>query len=144
MNCSTRYWEFTAKLFISSDLTYQIYTVINAWKQRRTINSTRTTTPDVTWFTPSVGATSTKLCFIQLATKPQFDLRTQLQIPSSPQIRAHSSRPLRTYLQIFLNLLTKTLYAHSCRGRPRTQLGLILSLPKTNLTSPYLSLHQKS
>ena len=37
-----------------------------------------TTTPDITWFTPSVGATSTKLCFIQLAAKPQFDLRTQL------------------------------------------------------------------
>ena len=60
-----------------------------------------TTTPDITWFTPSVGATSTKLRFIQLAAKPQFDLRTQLQIPSVLKSRAHSSRPLRTQLQIF-------------------------------------------
>ena len=48
-----------------------------------------------------------KLCFIQFATKPQFDLRTQLQIPLVLNSRAHSSRPLCTQLQIFLNLLTK-------------------------------------
>ena len=53
-----------------------------------------------------------KLCFIQLATKPQFDLRTQLQIPSVLNNRAHSSRPLRTQLQIFLSLLTKP-FAHT-------------------------------
>ena len=41
-------------------------------KDKQNINNTRTTTPDITWFTPSVGATSTELCFIQLATKPQF------------------------------------------------------------------------
>ena len=29
----------------------------------------RTTTADITWFTPSVGVTSTELCFIQLSTK---------------------------------------------------------------------------
>ena len=29
----------------------------------------RTTTLDITWFTPSVGATSIELCFIQLFTK---------------------------------------------------------------------------
>ena len=29
----------------------------------------RTTTQDITWFTPSVGVTSTELCFIQLSTK---------------------------------------------------------------------------
>ena len=27
-------------------------------------NRTKTTTHDITWFTPSVGATSTELCFI--------------------------------------------------------------------------------
>ena len=32
-------------------------------------NTTKTTTHDITWFTPSVGATSTELCFIQLFTK---------------------------------------------------------------------------
>ena len=40
-----------------------------------------------------------KLCFIQLATKPQFDLHTQLHIPLVLNSRAHSSRPLRTQLQ---------------------------------------------
>ena len=34
--------------------------------------NTRTTTPDITWFTPSVGATSTELCLIQLFTKSKF------------------------------------------------------------------------
>ena len=34
------------------------------------------------WFTPSVGAMSTELCFIQLFTKNSYDLRTQLQIPA--------------------------------------------------------------
>ena len=29
----------------------------------------RTMTQDITWFTPSVGVTSTELCFIQLSTK---------------------------------------------------------------------------
>ena len=32
-------------------------------------NTTKTTTHDITWFTPSVGATSTEMCFIQLFTK---------------------------------------------------------------------------
>ena len=68
---------------------------------------------------------------------PQFDLRTQLQIPSILKIRAHSSRPLRTQLQVFpQSFLQKSLCAHSYRGRPRTQLGLYPSLTKTNPTSP--------
>ena len=57
-----------------------------------------------------------KLRFIQLATKPQFDLRTQLQIPSVLNSRAHSSRPLRTQLQIFSQSSYKTLCAHSYRS----------------------------
>ena len=32
-------------------------------------NTTKTTTHDIMWFTPSVGVTSTELCFIQLFTK---------------------------------------------------------------------------
>ena len=32
-------------------------------------NTTKTTTHNITWFTPSVGVMSTELCFIQLFTK---------------------------------------------------------------------------
>ena len=32
-------------------------------------NTTKTTTHDIIWFTPSLGVTSTELCFIQLFTK---------------------------------------------------------------------------
>ena len=58
--------------------------------------------------------------------KPQFWSAHLATDPFSPQSRAHSCRPLRTQLQIFLS--SKTLCAHSCRGRPRTQLGLNLFL----------------
>ena len=61
------------------------------------------------WFTPSVGATSTKLRFIQLATKLQFDLRTQLQISSV-------LKATHTAADLSLILLTKTLCAHSSRS----------------------------
>ena len=71
MTCLTRYWEFIVKLFISSDFTYQIYLIINAYKNMKTITQ-RTTTLDIMWFTPSVGVTSTELRFIQLSTKSQF------------------------------------------------------------------------
>ena len=67
--CLTLYWEFTAKLFVSSDLTYQIYIYSYQCIKDKTETTQRTTTPDITWFTPSVGATSTELCFIQLFTK---------------------------------------------------------------------------
>ena len=48
------------------------------------------------------------------------DLRTQLQIPSGPQSCAHSCRPLRTQLQIFLitqkpstHIAAEVVHAHS-------------------------------
>ena len=48
------------------------------------------------------------------------DLRTQLQIPSSPQSRAHSCRPLCTQLQISLitqkpsvHIAAEVVHAHS-------------------------------
>ena len=41
MTCISRYWEFTAKLFISSDLIYQIYKVINVEKTNINRNSTK-------------------------------------------------------------------------------------------------------
>ena len=69
--------------------------------ERNTIEiAHRTTTQDITWFTPSVGVTSTELCFIQSFYKNHSsDLRTQLQIPSVLKA-AHTAAGL---------------YAHSCR-----------------------------
>ena len=51
--------SYTAILLIRFIYTYQCIKEHNR-------NHTRTTTPDITWFTPSVGVTSTELCFIQL------------------------------------------------------------------------------
>ena len=77
-----------------------------------------------TWFTPSVGATPTELCFIQLFTNNSYGLRTQLQVFSIiPK--------LHTELQI---LSYKTLCALSCRGHPCTQLGLNLNKTLCALT----------
>ena len=38
-------------------------------KRQQKTTAQETTTPDITWFTPSVGAASTELCFIQLLYK---------------------------------------------------------------------------
>ena len=68
-----------------------------------------------------------KLRFIPLSSKPQFicALSCRFLLPltaahTAVGFYAHSCRP-------FL-LSYKTLCAHSCRGRPRTQLGLVPSL----------------
>ena len=83
-------------------------------------NTTKTTTHDITWFTPNVGATSTELCFIQLFTKTTV-LIYALSCRSLQVLKAaHTTAGI-------LNLL-KTLCAHSCRGRRHTQLGLNLLL----------------
>ena len=56
-----------AKLVFSIDLTYQLY-IYQCIKQHNN-NTTKTTTHDITWFTPSLGVMSTELCFIQCFTK---------------------------------------------------------------------------
>ena len=119
VTCLTLYWEFIAKLFISSDLTYQIYLIINAYKNMKTITK-RTTTPDITCFTPSVGVTSTELCLFNFLQNHSSDLRTQLQISSSPLSHAHSSRPLCTQLRISLNLLQNPLRTQLQRSSTHT------------------------
>ena len=76
-----------------------------------------------------------KLHFIPLSSKPQFICALScrfLQLLTA----AHTAADLSFFL-------TKTLCAHSCRGRPRTQLGLVLSLQNQPYL-PYLSLHQKA
>ena len=74
-----------------------------------------------------------KLRFIPLSSKPQLICALSCRSLQPFISRAHSSRLLRTQLQVFLSFLAKTLCAHSCRGRPRTQLGLILFLKKPTL-----------
>ena len=81
-------------------------------------NNIRTTTQDITWFTPSVGATSTELCFIQLFTKPTV-LICALSCRSLQVLKvAHTAADVLNH--------PKSLCAHSCKGHPRTQLGLNL------------------
>ena len=87
----------------------------------------RTTTPDITWFTPSVGVMSIVLCFIQLFTKITVliyalscrSFQVFKAVHTAAGLCAHSSRFPKS---------PKTLHAHSCRGHPRTQLGLNLLL----------------
>ena len=55
-------------------------------------NHTRTTTPDIMWFTPSVGVTSTELRFIQLS------IKTTVLICALSCRSLQSSKP-RTQLQ---------------------------------------------
>ena len=121
MACTTLYGEFTANLISSSDLTYQIYLIINAYKNMKTITQ-RTTTPDITWFTPSVGATSTKLCFIQLATKPQFSsahsaadpFKSFKAVHTAAGLCAHSCRfPLISYKKPSAHTAAEVVHAHS-------------------------------
>ena len=92
-----------------------MYTIINASKPHRTENNIRNHNTKYNVVHPQCRGYVHKLCFIQLSTKPQFDLCTQLQIPSVLNSRAHSSRPLCTQLQIFSQSSYKTLCAHSCR-----------------------------
>ena len=69
------------------------------------------------------------------------DLRTQLQIPSSPQSRTHSCRPLRTQLQI--SLITKNpLHTQLQRSSTHTA-GTLTFLTKIALASHLFHLHQK-
>ena len=75
-------------------------------------NTTKTTTHDITWFTPSLGVTSTELCFIQLFTKTTV-LICALSCRSLLVLKAAHTAADFLYHH-------KTLYAHSCRGRPRT------------------------
>ena len=65
-------------------------------KRQQKHNSTRNHNTGYNVVHPQCRGYVHKLRFIQLSTKPQFDLRTQLQIPSILNSRAHSSRPLRT------------------------------------------------
>ena len=96
-------------------------------KETETETTQETSTPHITWFTPSVGATSTNCVLFNLLQKPQFDLRTQLQILSVlKKPRTQQQAPAHTAAGLSSIFFTQTLCAHSCRGRPCTQLGLNL------------------
>ena len=69
-------------------------------------DTTKTTTNDITWFTPSVGVTSTELCFIQLFTKTTVLIYAlscrSLQVLKATHTAADlliTKNPLRTQLQ---------------------------------------------
>ena len=79
------------------------------------------------WFTPILGVTSTELCFIQLFTK------------TTVLICALSCRSLQV---LKVPHTAAGLCAHSCRGYPRTQLGLNLSY-KQALALHQFILHEK-
>ena len=98
MPCLTLYWEFTAKLIISSDLTYQLYNY-SCIKEQTTTQQNHNTRYNVVH--PQFrGYVHRTVFYSTLYKNHSSDLRTQLQIPSSPQSHAHSCRPLRTQLQI--------------------------------------------
>ena len=67
----------------------------------------KTTTPNITWFTPSVGATSTNCVLFLFLQKPQFICALSCRFLLPFDSRAHTSRLLRTQLQTFLTFLQK-------------------------------------
>ena len=98
--CLTLYWEFTAKLIISSDLTYQLYNY-SCIKEQTTTQQNHNTRYNVVH--PQFSGYFHRTVFYSTLYKNHSsDLRTQLQIPSIPQSCTLSCRSLRTQLQIFL------------------------------------------
>ena len=76
-----------------------------------------------------------KLHFIPLSSKPQLICALNCRSLQS-LTAAHTTAGFCAHSCRYFFLSYKTLCAHSCRGRPRTQLGLILSLQN----QPYFSL----
>ena len=76
-------------------------------------NTTKTTTHDITWFTPSVGVTSTELCFIQLFTKSTVLICTlssrSLQVLKS----AHTAADFLNNPKPSAHIAAEVVHAHS-------------------------------
>ena len=89
VTCLTLFWEFTAKLFVSSDLIYHIYSY-QCIKEHN--NNTRYNVVHPQF----KGYVHRTVFYSTLYKNHSSDLHTQLQISSSPQSRAHNCRPLRT------------------------------------------------
>ena len=83
------------------------------YKRQQKHNNTRNHNTRYNVVHPQCRGYVHKLWFIQLATKSTVDLRTQLQIPSILKSRAHSSRPLRTQLQVFPQSFLQNPSAHT-------------------------------
>ena len=73
-----------------------------------------------------------KLRFIPLSSKPQFICVLSCRFLQLLTV-AHTAAGFCAHNCRSFFLPYKTLCAHSCRGRPRTQLGLVLSLQKPTL-----------
>ena len=76
-------------------------------------NTTKTTTHDKTWFTPSVGVTSTELCFIQLSTKTTVLICT-LSYGSLQVLKAtHTAADFLNHPKPSAHTATEVVHAHS-------------------------------
>ena len=75
-------------------------------KKHNKTQQKRTTTLDITWFTPSVGVTSTELCFIQISTKTTV-------LICALSCRSLQSSKLRTQLQASAHTAAEVVHADS-------------------------------
>ena len=143
MTCLTHYREFTAKLITSSDLCYQMYTDL-MHKNSRNRNNTINHDTKYNVVHPQCRGYVHKTLFYSTCYKTTV-LICALSCRSLQSLKAtHTVAGLCAHsCRSFLNLLTKTLCTHSCRGRPRTQLGLDPFL-QHSLSFAFLSLHKKS
>ena len=97
MTCSTLYWEFAAKLFISSDLIIQIYLAINARKINRNRDNHKNHNTRYNVVHPQCRGYVHRTMFYSTCYKITvliyaLSCRSLLVLKS----RAHSSRPLHT------------------------------------------------
>ena len=70
-------------------------------------------TPDITWFTPSVGVTCTELCFIQLSTKTTV-LICALSCRSLQVLKAtHTAADFLNHPKPSAHTTTEVVHAHS-------------------------------
>ena len=126
MPCLTLYWEFTVKLIISSDLTYQLYNY-SCIKEQTTTQQNHNTRYNVVH--PQFRGYVHRTVFYSILYKNHSsDLRTQLQILQVLKA-THTVAGLCAHSCTF-PYHPKSLYTHSCRGHPCTQLGLNLFLQK--------------
>ena len=125
MTCLTHYREFTAKLITSSDLRYQMYTVLMHKNSRNRNNTINHDTKYNVVHPQCRGYVHNCVLFNLLQNHSLIcalscrSLQSLTAVHIAAGLCAHSCRSF---------FLTKSLCAHSCRGHPRTQLGLNLSL----------------
>ena len=114
MTCLTLYWEFTVKLFISSDLIYQIYLAINARRINKNRDNHKNHNTRYNVVHPQCRGYVHRTVFYSTCYKTTVlicahscrSLQSLKSAHTAAGLCAHSCRS-------FLNILTKTLYTHS-------------------------------